>query len=122
MGRPLKFVKPKSRMLGTEINFGLVLLNICNIELSLGDLERAICALSEARAIHERTSSMLRRPKVAPILRRTALKLARGVSRADRNVSESHQVLYRPGAEDGGQDDHHANQIQRPLTRSASAT
>ena len=68
-----KSVNLKSRTLGTEIDFGMMLVNICHIELSLGDSRRAARALSEARGIHNLMLAILQHPRATRALRRKAL-------------------------------------------------
>ncbi len=113
-----KYANLKARLLGTELDFGLVLVNVCQMELALGDSDRAALALAEARAIHEFATSMLQRPRVAPVLRRKALKLAHGVNQVGKSVAgapaparEQNAVLpVQPAA-----------QLPKPLARAAAS-
>src|ERR1700686_673034 len=114
-----KSVNLKSSSLGTEMNFGIMLVNICHIELSLGDSRRAARALSEARGIHNLMLAILQHPRVTPALRRKALKLANRVSRADKIVSEAHGVLCPPAVESREATERFADPVLMPLGRSA---
>lgn len=81
-------MRVRSRIASIEIDFGLMLVTICQIELTLGDAARAYLALREAHGITAELSKAVETPRIATTTRRKFSKLASVIMAADRALEQ----------------------------------
>jgi hypothetical protein len=87
-------VSLRSRMTSTEIQFAFMLVDICRMEMALGDLSKADRALMEARAIGEVVATTVEnRGGVRTSVRANLLKLAKELEVAEQTLSEVRKAI-----------------------------
>jgi hypothetical protein len=87
-------VSLRSRMTGTEIQFAFMLVDICRMEMALGDLSKAERALMEARSIGEVIATTVQtRGGVRTSVRAKLLKLAKELEVAEQTLSDVRRAI-----------------------------
>jgi hypothetical protein len=81
-------------MTSTEIQFAFMLVNICRMEMALGDLPKADRALVEARSIGEVIATTVQtRDGVRASVSANFLKLAKQLEIAEQTLSEVRKAI-----------------------------
>jgi hypothetical protein len=87
-------VSVRSRMASTEIQFAFMLVDICRMEMALGDLSQADRALVDARSIGEIIAETVQtRGAVRASVRVNLLKLAREIDVAQQALLEVRKAI-----------------------------
>jgi len=83
----------RSRMVNTEIDFALILVKVCQVELALGDAVRAEHALSEARGISDVISTIVETRKMAVSMRQKYRMLTGMITAANKAVLKARTAV-----------------------------
>lgn len=87
-------VSVRTRMAGTEIQFALMLVDICRMEMALGDLQQAERALADARGIGEVVGKTVQtRGGVRTPVRARLVTLARELDLLEQTLLEVRKAM-----------------------------
>ena len=115
-------VSVRTRMAGTEIQFALMLVDICRMEMALGDVQQAERAFADARGIGEVVGRAVQtRGGVRTPVRARLVKLAKELDLLDRTLQEVRKAMAVHDMQQPMNGCEAANYVPAVMSRVASA-
>jgi hypothetical protein len=115
-------VSVRTRMAGTEIRFALMLVDICRMEMALGDVRQAERALADARGIGEVVGrSVQTRGGVRTPVRAGLVKLAKELDLLERTLREVRTAVAGHTAQEPMEDREAPDYVPAIMARTANA-